>query len=544
MTMNKKRLFSLISALGVISVLLVLGSIAVKAQNQQLTPPDKSNTVTITPEIIGQIGDGCEVVLQSNYAYIAQGYNGLHIFDISNPADPKEVGFYDTPGYACGLAVEGNYAYVADGESGLLVIDISNPSSPIEVGFCDIPSSAFSIAVAGNYAYIIDGVSGLHIIDISNPAAPSGIGVYDMPGYPSSLAVNGMYVYVANGVDGLLIIDVSNPAAPTEVGTYDLPYYAKSVIVRGNYAFITDCIDYNEGGLHIIDISNPSAPKEDGYIFIIGANDVAVEGNYAYVTYTHRIYCPPPGHCWISGLVIIDISNPVVPMYVGGLVPIAPIGSVAVAGNYVFLGSILRLLTDYVTTSIPITGNSLASTDGNTNLIFPSGAFTQTVNVNYKQLLYDENVGELVGIGHTFDISAVISDTGEVANLAPGQTFTMTIQYSDDEKGAVIEDTLALYSWDGTNWVKEATSSLDPVNNLITATSSHLSLWAVLGETNRFYFPVIGKVGYILLHFFGAHFFGMALPVKKNKALDPIGISFFSAIRIMFHAYHFANLIK
>jgi hypothetical protein len=47
---------------------------------------------------------------------------GFRLIDISNPAAPIEVGFYDTPGYTSGVAAIGNYAYVADGEGGLVIL--------------------------------------------------------------------------------------------------------------------------------------------------------------------------------------------------------------------------------------------------------------------------------------------------------------------------------------------------------------------------------------------------------------------------------------
>jgi hypothetical protein len=43
------------------------------------------------------------------------GYAGLRVIDVSNPSNPREVGYFDTPGYAQGVYVSGNYAYVADG---------------------------------------------------------------------------------------------------------------------------------------------------------------------------------------------------------------------------------------------------------------------------------------------------------------------------------------------------------------------------------------------------------------------------------------------
>jgi len=85
----------------------------------------------------------------------------------------------------------------------------------------------------------------------------------------------------------------------------------------------------------------------------------------------------------------------------------------------------------------------------------------------------------------------VYSDTGQAAQLAPGATYTVTVQYTDDEKGPAIEDTLALYWWDGSQWVKEPSSVLDADVNTVSATPDHLGLWAVLGETRRLFLPVM-----------------------------------------------------
>ena len=58
----------------------------------------------------------------------------------------------------------GTYAYVADYGSGLRVIDVSNPAAPVEIGFYDTPGSASGVAVAGAYAYVADKGSGLEIL--------------------------------------------------------------------------------------------------------------------------------------------------------------------------------------------------------------------------------------------------------------------------------------------------------------------------------------------------------------------------------------------
>ncbi len=180
-----------------------------------------------------------DVFVAGGYAYVADGYSGLSIVDISDPASPVSAGNYDTPGYAEGVFVSGNYAYVADGGEGLRIVDISDPANPIEVSYYT-SYYAGSVFVSGNYAYVADGYGGLRIVDISDPASPVEAGYYETPGFANDVFLAGSYAYVADGDDGLRIVDASDPASPVEVGYYDTPGYAEGVFVSGNYAYVAD----------------------------------------------------------------------------------------------------------------------------------------------------------------------------------------------------------------------------------------------------------------------------------------------------------------
>ncbi|MDW8003170.1 MAG: hypothetical protein RMJ39_11075, partial [Deltaproteobacteria bacterium] len=111
--------------------------------------------------------------------------------------------------------------------------------------------------------------------------------------------------------------------------------------------------------------------------------------------------------------------------------------------------------------------------------------------VTYNHLFSDQNTGTLAGIGRTFEITAVYSGTGQPAQLASGGAYTISIHYTDAEKGPIIEDTLALYWWDGNQWVREPSSVVDADANTVTATPGHFSLWAVLGEARRVFLPLV-----------------------------------------------------
>jgi photosystem II stability/assembly factor-like uncharacterized protein len=141
---------------------------------------------------------------------------------------------------------------------------------------------------------------------------------------------------------------------------------------------------------------------------------------------------------------------------------------------------------------IPTGGGVFTSTFDNTSYAFANGTFTDTVIVTHTVRFADiPSFGEMVGIGHTFDITAVYSSTGQPAQ--PTQPYTIIIRYTDGEKGSVTENTLALYYWDGNQWVMETSSVVDTQNNTLTATPSHFSLWAVMGETQRVFLPFIRR---------------------------------------------------
>ncbi len=188
--------------------------------------------------LYGSVRSVQDVAVEGGLAYLAGASAGLRIIDVSVPANPAEIGFFDTPGSANGVAIVGNRAYVADGSSGLRILDVSTPSQPAEIGFYDTAGSALAVSVAGNYAYIAD-AGGLRIVDVSNPAAPSEVGYSAIAGYTQDVTVSGHYAYVASGsMGGVRMYDVSNPAAPAEVGFYATGGYGESVEVAGNLIYV------------------------------------------------------------------------------------------------------------------------------------------------------------------------------------------------------------------------------------------------------------------------------------------------------------------
>jgi ligand-binding sensor domain-containing protein len=136
----------------------------------------------------------------------------------------------------------------------------------------------------------------------------------------------------------------------------------------------------------------------------------------------------------------------------------------------------------------PAIGGSLLSIDGSTQVVFPPGAVSLETTLIYTRT-FPAPTGNLEGIDHFFDMRAVISGTmTPVTSFS--QPFTVTVDYTEAELGSALENSLSLYSWNGLAWVQES-SVRDTVLNQVTSTLDHLTHFAVLGETNRIYMPLL-----------------------------------------------------
>ncbi len=253
---------------------------------------------------IGGIGGQYKgLALEGDYLY-ATCVSGLRIIDVSSPSQPEEVGFLKTDGYASSVVVDGDFAYVADDNNGLLIIDVSDPSDLVIVGQFQYESGdamdTRDVVVLGNFAYIADGSKGLSIINITDKSSPELISTFDTS-RALSLSVSGNFVYLADESQGLLIIDISNMYKPIQTGKYETGDQTRDVVAIGDLAYVVD----STKGFFVIDVSNRSDPVLEGKCDIFRfSRGISIDGNYAYVAQD-------------SYFKIVDISDPDHPSKVG-----------------------------------------------------------------------------------------------------------------------------------------------------------------------------------------------------------------------------------
>lgn len=289
------------------------------------------------------------------------------------------------------------------------------------------------------------------IIDVDTKCL--SLGLVGLPGL-----LPGVFPLVADERGGLSVVDISRLATPKAISLYELPGNAQGVFVAGDYAFVAA----REAGLHVVDVSDPTRPTELGtYTLPEPVIDVFVDAGYAYLAVQ------------TTGLRVLDISNPASPVEVGAYDTPELAEKVLVAGNLAYL------TTGYGGLRIIDISDPTDSTGAS---VYNKSVWTWDVSVrgDYAYVVAGRSEGYAYLGARSAGVQAF-------------EPYTITLRYTDQEKGLAIEETLGLYYREGSHWVREPTSQVDASTNLVIATPDHLSWWAVLGETQRTYLPAVFK---------------------------------------------------
>ena len=238
----------------------------------------------------------------------------------------------------------------SDDDNLLIVLDITNPSSPIEVASLVAPENypIYGIVMHDTtlYARLM---RSFWIVDVSDPTMPKQLSVLTTGSNPSNVAFSDNYLYIdlseysaENPKRSIQVVGVSDPSNPQLAATVAV---APEAIIReasGNRLYCTGA-----DGFRIIDISSPLEPREIGFYAdptgieghsttgsgwdtMDGFADVAVVGNYAFIASA------------LSGLRVLDITNPSNIKEVTKLDTEVIILSISIYGNFAFMYAVNR----------------------------------------------------------------------------------------------------------------------------------------------------------------------------------------------------------
>jgi hypothetical protein len=229
------------------------------------------------PRIIGRyLAPGrVEKALLADQLLYMVGESGFYIVNLSDHTNPIGIGFFASPRSAHGLDVTGKTAYLAEGPTidqhiatdgqggGLNILDISDPTNPKSVGFLDLTTkgSPRDVVVYNNKAYVLWHVFDYNThstskyiltIDVAQPSTPQQVDTHLIQGEPGEITLDNVTLYV--GDDWLYRIKKETEQLTSQIEGFVQLNSKQSPIQVGNLIFKAAGIQ----GLMIFDAGMPN----------------------------------------------------------------------------------------------------------------------------------------------------------------------------------------------------------------------------------------------------------------------------------------------
>ncbi|MDJ0840927.1 MAG: hypothetical protein QNK37_30735 [Acidobacteriota bacterium] len=152
--------------------LTVDGGYAYMLYEHQFSTIDVLGAPDFAAQVLMNAGDGLDIEVAEGYAYVV-GENGLHIFDVNDPADPQHVTtIAGWDGQHLALDPITDRLYIASATTGIRVIDITDPAQPEERYLFAGTGLYRNLVLSGDLLVALAQNRALDLLDISNPDRP------------------------------------------------------------------------------------------------------------------------------------------------------------------------------------------------------------------------------------------------------------------------------------------------------------------------------------------------------------------------------------
>lgn len=262
-----------------------------------IATPSNPRRIGVCPTLFAM-----QVQLVCDIAFVADNRAGLKVFRINKPANVQHASVWATPGPASGLTFVSPHVYVANGYLGLAILDPAEQPPKIIAEYAST-GFVYSVTIASNVAFLGKPAE-FELVDVSDPASPKRLASMALDGVGRAFAFNGATLFVAAYEGGLQIFDTSNLKEPRHVAGIPTSHFTHHVTFHQDRVFLADGI----GGMQIIDVSVRAEPKRighyvstksinPGYVFTNSIYGVNVIGSYAFLSGSH-------------GLEVVDVRDP------------------------------------------------------------------------------------------------------------------------------------------------------------------------------------------------------------------------------------------
>lgn len=195
--------------------------------------------------------------LVDDKVYVADNCHGLRVVDVSDQFEPFETFTYNDYGHDAKVKVYNDLAILTQ-DYRFQIIDISDLANPVELGFYDMTWAVQEAEIVGSTAFLVQTANPvLTAIDLESPDLFDVIGTLSVE---SNFAVSNMEIYdhyaFLDYVRGILIVDIADPANMQEVGMIDEPSGIMLFDICGSHLYYQAC----NHQVKLIDISDPFNP--------------------------------------------------------------------------------------------------------------------------------------------------------------------------------------------------------------------------------------------------------------------------------------------
>ncbi|MFH1701234.1 MAG: hypothetical protein ABIE07_11675 [Candidatus Zixiibacteriota bacterium] len=208
---------------------------------------DPMNPLKVGQYIDSDTTSSEEFTIINDIAYITAFPYCMDIVDVSNPAAPNLIASYTPSGVTRwdtkieNVNAFGNFAYVSSWQTyEIYIVDISNPAEPVEVGIYSDLQMPCKTSFIDGYALASGGIETV-VLDISDPANPTTITRFQDHSQYEPAIYNDFLIFPGDMNSSIVTVyNIQDIAKPYFVGEFSTPGISNSIVPFGEYVIVAD----------------------------------------------------------------------------------------------------------------------------------------------------------------------------------------------------------------------------------------------------------------------------------------------------------------
>ncbi len=390
-----------------------------------------------------------QISRHDNFLFVSDWSKFLKIFDITDRNHPELISSVPGSEIIHDMTYKEGYLYACS-DVGTEIYNLTDPANPILIDTLQAGQSFYWTEVNDDLlvlSSLLDDI--IYLYDISDPGGPELLSNIDGID-PSHVHIYGDLLMVSEFHLGLFVYDISDPANPVRYTRYDTNVNCKRITKKENYLYAASSVS----GLTIIDCSNPQAPEK---VFSMYPGAVVNDVDF----YQDILFMSGSGE---KAIMAVDINNPQSPEIIYSIPLTGVVNEFAFKDNYLFVPESGLYVFDMSDVGSPV---QVAKIE------FPIG---------YGSIEFCNDIAVVGGNGQVFVIDAIIPEEPELISTIDISGLVYQITVYDNyvyaacgESGLQVYDISdpANYQYAGTFQIGQFINVVETVNDTLFATTEN-----------------------------------------------------------------------